>query len=436
MSGESVGTLAVGAIGAMSVMGRAAGASCAFVVGGSLTALGRHLEHREAEREADRLERGRWEHVLREVAVRNAQIGALDAFGGIGALGGAQAGGLAPPVSLVLGGQDLAELERWCAQADTVLRAAEREAVDRATEALLQRTRSSPGRQAAAGPAAALREDAEPEPGPSAAAGAWDREPLLADMRRIVVRLALEVGEAQREAVAAAAQRVAGAPSRTEARNRLGDLRVRVERANAAAAAARAQAVEAAGLLQPLGQAGASAEPLRAALREVVAARRLLTPQLAEEARQVAATLQRAADRAYVRSSIEASLTELGYEVDEGFQTGIPVDGVLQVRRSEWTAHGVRMILDGEKQQLRATVVRTAAAGSWDEDRVDVERETQWCATLGKLEASLAEKGIAYGIRSLTEPGSRSVPVVRAIPSAAPAPGQADVAGQRGQPRP
>ena len=118
----------------------------------------------------------------------------------------------------------------------------------------------------------------------------------------------------------------------------------------------------------------------------------------------------------YVRDSVTESLAELGYAVDEGFQTAVVKDGILQVSRSEWDAHGVRMVLDEENQELRAAVVRTQDDTGWDAARVDAERETQWCAIQEKLKFMLAARNVTYEVRSLTKPGSRRVPVVRATP--------------------
>ena len=108
-------------------------------------------------------------------------------------------------------------------------------------------------------------------------------------------------------------------------------------------------------------------------------------------------------------------------------------NGILQVTRSEWNGHGVRLALDEEKAELRAVVVRTREDASWDAARVDTERESQWCAAQEKLRAILAAKSITMDVRSLTKPGSRTVHVVRnrpasaataATPSAAPRTGQ------------
>ena len=240
-------------------------------------------------------------------------------------------------------------------------------------------------------------------------------------MREGIVRLARRmvpgVSSAEREAISRAAERVLSARSRIDASNRLDDLRARIDQANQAADGRRAQATEAARLLQPLTRADASVQPLREELLGVVAGEAPLTGALRERARQAAAGLQRAADRQYVRDSVTESLAELGYAVDEGFQTVVVKDGLLQVTRGEWDAHGVRLMLDDEKQELRAAVVRTQDSTGWDANRVDAEREAQWCAVQEKLKVMLEARNITYEVRSLTPPGSRRVPVIRGNPA-------------------
>jgi hypothetical protein len=408
MSGESIAGVGVEAgIGAMMLLGTAAGASCAFVVGHGLSALGSHLERREAERDAERAVMAEWEHALHSVALRNARIGALlDASG--------SAGRVTVPAPLVLGQQTLADLDDWCATTDALLNDAEREVVEHSAQAIVLRAADLAG-------LAELRTGFD-DPGDEPSAAAAKRAPALGDtvrddITRVAGRLSADATAQEREDVAKAAERVLTARSRIDARNRLADMRARVDQANREAAGRLAQAAEAAQLLQPLAHADASAQPLRADLLKVVTGDAPLTEGLRERARTAAADVQRASDRRYVRNSVTEALAELGYVVDEGFQTAVVKDGVLQVTRNEWNAHGVRMALDEEKQELRTIVVRTQADGGWDAARVDTERESQWCGIQEQLKAKLAARNVRYELLAVTAPGARPVPVVRGAPA-------------------
>jgi hypothetical protein len=304
-----------------------------------------------------------------------------------------------------------AELQGWCADTDAWLNDAEREVVERSAQAILLR-------------AADLAESGEfragfDAPDDQSAAGTREQAPAAgelarADITRAAARLSADATADECQTVARAAERVLTARSQIEARNRLANMRERVDQANRKAAGRLAQATEAAQLLQPLAHAGTSVQPLRAELLNVVAGDIPLTSELRERARRAAADMQRAADLRYVRDSVTESLAELGYVIDEGFQTAVVRDGVLQVTRNEWQAHGVRMFLDEQKQELRALVVRTGADAGWDAARVDTERESQWCGIQAKLKAKLAARHITYEVRSVTEPGVRPVPSVQA----------------------
>jgi len=419
MSGESVAIVTVGAaVGAVVLLGAAAGASCAFVVGHSLEALGSHLEQRQARREAAHEIVMEWQRVLRDVSLRNGRIGVLRASA-------AQPGAGALPEPLVLGTQTIAELRAWCAETDQRLKAAEKEVAGQEARAIMRRVAvladlpalgtgfDPPGEQ----PGTTFRPAARPGQHMARAAGP-DQHPgraMAPDVERIAGRVKARVTGAEREAIARAAERVLRAGTPIEARNRLGDLRVRVDQANEAADRRYAEAAEAARLLQPL--LHADARSLRADLLEVAAGNAPLTGALREQARRAAAEVQRAADQRYVRDCVAESLAELGYAADEGFQTVVPRNGVLQVTRSEWNAHGVRMVYDGEQNKLLTALVRTKAEDRWDSAALDAEREKAWCAAQEKLKELLAAKSITLEVRSLIPPGQRRVPLVQAGPA-------------------
>ena len=371
MSGESVAIVTVGAaVGAVALLGAAAGASCAFVVGQSLEALGSHLEQRQARREAAHEIVMEWQRVLRDVSLRNGRIGVLRASA-------AQPGADALPEPLVLGAQTIAELRAWCAETDQRLKAAEKDVAGQEARAIMRRVAvladlpelstgfDPPGEQ----PGTTFR-PAAGRPGQQVVrAASPDQHPGLAtapDVERIASRVKARVTGTEREAIARAAERVLRAGTSIEARNRLGDLRARVDQVNEAADRRYAEAAEAARLLQPLLHAGDAARSLRADLLEVASGNAPLTGALREQARRAAADVQRAADQRYVRDCVAESLAELGYVADEGFQTVVPRNGVLQVTHSEWNAHGVRMVYDGSRTSCspRWCVPRRRSAGT------------------------------------------------------------------------
>jgi len=418
MSGESVAGVGVAVgVGAVALLGMAAGASCAFIVGRGLEALGSHLERRQAEREAVRAAMTEWDRVLQDVALRNGRIGVLQAA--LDEAGEAVSPGqVSLPPQLVLGMQTIAELRHWCADTDARLAQAEGGVAEQTAQAILQRA----GLLAGMADIRVGFDAPDDQAGIKAAASvgtpvARPGEALRGDIMRVAGRLLAGADAQEREAIARTAERVLTARSRTEALNRLGDMRARVDQANAAATGRREQAAEAARLLQPLAHADETAQPLREDLLQVVAGAAPLTLTLRERARQAAAELQQAADRRYVRHCVTESLAELGYAIDEGFQTAVARNGLLQVTRSEWNAHGVRMVYDGEQNKLLTALVRTKAEDRWDSAALDAEREKAWCAAQEKLKELLAAKSITLEVRSLIPPGQRRVPLVQAGPA-------------------
>jgi hypothetical protein len=310
----------------------------------------------------------------------------------------------------VLGRQTIAELRRWCADTDSLLTTAQPGVAEQTAQVILRRASALAGLKEVRTSIEGLAE------APAAAPAPRPGEALRPDIVRIAGRLQPGVTAQEREAVARAAERVLTADSRSEALGRLGDLRVRVKDASAAAQGRRGQAVEASRLLQPLAHAGESAQPLRADLLQVVAGAAPLTPELRDRARQAAAELEQAADRTYLRDSVTGALAELGYAVDEGFQTAVPRNGVLQVTRGEWgDEHGVRLALDAvdsRNGKLVAVVVRTKENSGWDATRKDTQREAQWCADLEKLAKLLEARNVTMELGDRPEPGTRRVRVV------------------------
>lgn len=206
-----------------------------------------------------------------------------------------------------------------------------------------------------------------------------------------------------------AVARVFNARTHDQARTLLDNVRARIGAANARAEQARVEATTAAALLQPLLGLGAESA-LLPLLHDVVAGRAPLDASLHQEALRAVEEAKAGADRRYVHRCLTESLSELGYVVDEGFRTQIPVDGTLHVVHEGWTAHGVRLRFDDADGQLQALVVRTAEGSDRDAERLDRERELQWCATLDHLREKLAERGISSQANTLVTPGERPTP--------------------------
>jgi hypothetical protein len=115
-----------------------------------------------------------------------------------------------------------------------------------------------------------------------------------------------------------------------------------------------------------------------------------------------------------VLDSITAAFEEMGYEVRTGFETITAADGEVVLTRGSWPDHGVRMRVDapaGGPRHVRAAMVRTRAARSEDDRRLDVEREREWCEAFEAARDRLAAAGVRSEVTWRLEPGVRELPV-------------------------
>ncbi|MCX4237278.1 hypothetical protein [Streptomyces ortus] len=408
--GSAIGLAAPLAVGA--VLGYAAGAAVSLALTSGLTAVGSALERRQEHWERERCAEAVWEDAVAEVLTRNARIevakAALNAYGRTT---------VPLPEPLVLFRQQIDELRAWSAAADRALAVAESGLLEqdalRAAAWLTtaqpvgeRPTRATPG--PVTGPAPERRESAR-APAPDGLAA--EREAAA----RVLRRLTPAVTHDERLRITASAARVGAAASATEARNRLDDLRSRVDGAHAAADRRMADARAAAAFLQVLGHVqDETAAPLRETLLAVVRAQRPLEPGVRAEALRWAETVRDAAERHHVRQVLLESLREMGYELCGDFSTVTVEDGAFAVSHTSWREHEVRMIFDNKERELRAVVVRTGGSPGMDGSRADLEREEQWCGTLEDLQAQLADRGVTVDVHSLTAPGLRPTPVTSA----------------------
>ncbi|MFD0683769.1 hypothetical protein [Actinomadura fibrosa] len=409
-----VGVVVLGGAALTAAAGAAVAGAAVTAAGGAMAAFGEHMEARYAQWLAEQEARSEWERAALRVVDRNARLTVLAAECATAATGAAEAmtaaaPALPPPLSPA--GRPIEELDAWCASVETELERAERwlahaAAADveaRMAKAWLEaRPGSVPPEVLSAEAVAASRADR------ARAAERAHADGIAADVARVVGRLALDAREPDRILVQESAARVF-VPDRHEERSRLDDLRHRVAKANAAARRSRADALDASMLLQALGQdAAPAAEPLRAALAQVVRRERELDAALRARAAARCAGLRAEAERRQVRAALVEAVSDLGFDVTEDLET-LRVGERLELSRGDWPDHAVALVIDG--MELRAGVRRTQGAGGEEERRVDRERAEAWCEEFRKVRDRLAGEGVRVATRELTEPGERPLPV-------------------------
>jgi hypothetical protein len=430
-AGASAGGFSLGAlVPVATVAGTAlvAGAAAvlvtrAAVVGAEALAEGMINLHEHLERQRGqyiRLEEAAalWREATSQVMARNARIGVLRRA----APDDDQPGGpddLLPP-PLEIGGESLDSLVAWCQETDKKLeavRARQARARIAAARRRLAAAETDEAKLVAAGQALLDRRDAALAAAAAAdQAAAAERVDAGQDQRTKIDRALDEldplVDEDWDARVQDAAARAAAAGSDWEAQSWLRELRVRVQKANAAVA----NALAASHYLQAIA-AGGDPEPLPPAdqdivdrLQAVIARQRPLDDELRRAAERLQTAAQAAAERRYLQELVGKVLEDFGYTVGEEFVTVSSSLTKLTLSRPEWRDHLVEMVL--REGELRAEVVRTSVADGDDDLRLDTERQKQWCIDLAQLKEQLKEQGISTTVERIVKPGDRPAPVV------------------------
>jgi hypothetical protein len=335
-------------------------------------AEGRADAHAAALAEAERHERA-----VRAVLEHNARIAVLTESSD------RHRAHVAIPMPLDPAGLPVEDLVGWTAATGPLL--------DRAEEEITRRIAAGAVGSIFGIPAAALTMETAPAPQPRGTASPAERPavtPRVETLVRVMSRLAPDTTEADRRYVAEAAERVAGAATEAEAEGLLTEVRLRVQAANVHTAERHAEAA-------------------------ADAARR----ETAEQA---------AAERDYLLHAVTSAFEELGYEVDEEFETLTAHEGAIVLSKDGWPDHAIKMRVDDDTMEgldegpdeafprgniVRAALVRTVEPASEEERRLDVEREEEWCAAFEAARARLTDAGIRSDVRWRIDPGEHRLSV-------------------------
>lgn len=309
-----------------------------------------------------------------------------------------------------LANSDRAALDAWTVATSTSLRVAEEELAGRIARLELQRmvdVLAGPNRQPSAMP---LRPRADGRPDAARPVEPW-RAHIAERVRTTLESLHAGVSETDRaslEALAAAAMQ-----ARAEAGSAplCVELRLRVGQLSAAAAARRREAVEATTLLASLhGLCPSGDEPIVRALEDVERGAAAMTDDLRSEVARFSAEARIEADRRYTASVISGALSEMGYEVEEGFDTLVAGSGGAHAAR--WAAHAVRVQMDGAGELAVRVVRQEGERTSDDQLREDREVEHEFCRDFAQLAARMDSHAVRVRITSHVMPGEEPVETV------------------------
>jgi hypothetical protein len=244
---------------------------------------------------------------------------------------------------------------------------------------------------------------------------AGDRK-LVEDSTRIFARIRADASDRLRADAERTMAAVLAADGSERVPMLLDRLRGAVEKANAEAAGRKLRHSEVDALLVSLGSlAEPEASRLRARLIDErseghpTAELTAIVEQAQDEARRKEGDDRRLADRAHVADALRAAFSDLGYDVQSGFETALAERSGGFVRRAGWSRHAVRVALDERTHRLRMHVVRDDSGRP--AGMSDATRERELCADRVRLERALASRGVQLDAQELLAPGS--VPVAK-----------------------
>lgn len=190
------------------------------------------------------------------------------------------------------------------------------------------------------------------------------------------------------------------------------ELRQRAVDANARAARRASDRRQAFELLASLDAAGIASETLNASLQAVVHTGRELDDHLVRDVRRKVEAAHLQADRSFVTSQLEVVLADLGYELQDGFETALVRDGIAHFQHVSWSEYAARVRLSPNSRRMTMHMVRPQGPDTRDQRLRDEEMEHSFCGQVPDLLAACATHGVDIDLDRRTAPGERPVPEV------------------------
>jgi hypothetical protein len=134
-----------------------------------------------------------------------------------------------------------------------------------------------------------------------------------------------------------------------------------------------------------------------------------LTAQLRRDAANVAAACAIEQDRRIAAAAAAETFRELGYEVEEGFETLAAQRGVAHVTKPGWHGYAVQFRL--QENMMRFHVVGEADRARSPSAAATRDREVQeaWCQDVEPVRERMKNHGVRFAVTEQTEPGEVKV---------------------------
>ena len=241
-----------------------------------------------------------------------------------------------------------------------------------------------------------------------------DRQRRQKLVERLLARLPAGIPQESLAELQTVAAEFMTSPSPAQAQTAELRLRHRLDRMTHEAERQKAMSDEAARLQKELEAAAPRQAPdLLAQLARVEAGKGGMTNDLRRRVREAIADGRARADHEYAAQVIPEALSELGYEVEEGFETLFLEDGIAHFQRPEWGNYAIRLRVEPQADRMAFNMIRFGeeATTASKQDIRDVEVEAAWCAEFPTLTEAFAQEGIELNIHHQAEAGDRSLDV-------------------------
>ena len=235
------------------------------------------------------------------------------------------------------------------------------------------------------------------------------------EVSRLLERLAAEVSHEDRTAIEQRAQEAVKSPQAARRGALLAQLRLDIQRANAAGQARLRMVAQAEQWRERLwGLEGPEVEEMEAALRRIVDGKEPLPPDMGKKVEGVVARATEASNRAYALGVITDELESLGYVVEAGFETASAEAPEMLLHKPDME-EDYHVSLRVEAGALHNRVVREASDSgerSAERERTDEQMERTWCQDLAAALAAAEHRGVRGRAVSRNPPGEAPVPTI------------------------
>ena len=244
------------------------------------------------------------------------------------------------------------------------------------------------------------------------------REQIAERISTMLGSLADDAPTEERRAITDRAEEAAAAaPGRQ--RMLLLQLRLDIQRTNEKAKARQRVMQQARKLREDLaGLGGSEVEELDTMLQRAAEGQGALPADMGQRVTEAAARATEARNRDYVMEVVAGELENLGYVVEEEFETASADAPELVLRKAGMAEdYHVSLRVDAATAQLEAKVVREAEAGGRrdaNRRRLDRQAETAWCGDVAAAMAAAQNQGVHARVVSRQKPGE--VPVETIAP--------------------